>query len=408
MSAELDRRIAEAVRSIADEPVVAPPPPAAVRARAADLGRLSGRRVGTPAPGWRGPLLAAAAVLVMLAGLAWLPGTLAGSRAPGPGAAPADVTLPVEFAGLSLLTASVSASPPGRAIALYRPGTLGIRYLGTSQVVVVGADGRTYRRLDLAERRGAVGADGEWHAADAMLSPDGLAAAVAVPDEATDRIDVVDLRTGAARAYRLDPPAGGRLLDWSPDGRYLAIETYEKPQANAPGVGILILLDTRTGEITRLTGASLTGSWMAVSFSPDGTTVAIGGFAGPGDNAVVVVDLTGDVRRTLPLKPHQSLAGREAWSPDGRLLVIEDRSTDPFQLSFLDATGTGRPVPDPIPYVNPDGKTFIVDLLGWRSPGSLLVGVEHKDYEILESPTDGGAPRTLSRLTRGSGQLFRA
>ncbi|HEU4422334.1 MAG TPA: hypothetical protein VFR67_07300, partial [Pilimelia sp.] len=46
--------------------------------------------------------------------------------------------------------------------------------------------------------------------------------------------------------------------------------------------------------------------------------------------------------------------------------------------------------------------------LGWRSPGSLLVGVEHKDYEILESPTDGGAPRTLSRLTRGSGQLFRA
>lgn len=419
MSTDLNRRIAAAIRTIADDLPVRPPAAAAVRARAAH--RVAGPDEPFPVPrqarrrgGWAAPLItAAAAVIVLLAIAVLLPALRPGPAGERAGAPAGTATLPKEFAGMSLLTAPVSKAPAGPAIALYRQGSLGTR-LGTVQVAVLGVDGRTYRRLDLAERRGSDGADAEFHPADSLLAPDGSKAAVADLAHVRDRIEVVDLRTGRATRYGLDPPAAVRLLDWSPDGRSLALVVNDAPLDGLRGPGIPAVLDTATGELRRFERLRSTEMWEGGSFSPDGTQLALATTAddGPaeGDDrrvvpAISIVDRTGAVLRTLPVPA--TTGGRlsaAAWSPDGRLLVMSQATPQGYRLVFLDPTGEGRPVPAP----NQNSGAPI----GWRSPSTFLAvadggGGDGDALDIAEVPVDGGPIRWLSRVSAGIGGLAR-
>ncbi len=160
------------------------------------------------------------AVLVVGVVVALLPGWVPPARWLGPAdAGPGAATLPPRFADYSYLTGSVSASPPGRAIAVYQHG-FGVEFMDFPQAVVAGADGDVYRRLDVAERR--AGGETQGDPAVMQLSPDGTR--VAVGDWATSAPDiaVVDLTTGDSRAL---PVPGGRSaipLAWSPDSTLLA------------------------------------------------------------------------------------------------------------------------------------------------------------------------------------------
>jgi hypothetical protein len=333
----------------------------------------------------------AAVVAVLVASVLAMPDLAAGRHAgDGP-------TLPARFTGPSPLMASVSDAPPGPAIALVRQKFL---FLNRDEVVVVGVDGRTYRRLDLADRRGAPAQRDEWIPADALLAPDGSAAAVADPVRMRDRVEVVDLRTGRIAGYRLDQPAMVRLVDWSPDGRWLALELSR-------GGTRIAVLDLRTGALRQFDRLPEL-NWSGGSFAPDSTRLALATLrAMPAGNGyvptpvVVIVDLAGTEVRVLPVRPDIYLnLDRPAWSPDGRWLVLTKfRPPGDWSLAFLDATGQQAPAPAPVAQ---NGK-----LVSWRSPSTMLVASADDD-ELLEVPVSGGASHPVSRLpveARGRVQL---
>src|SRR5690625_1840392 len=177
------------------------------------------------------------AVLVVGVVVALLPGWVLPARWLGPAdASPGTATLPPRFADYSYLTGSVSASPPGRAIAVYQHG-FGVEFMDFPQAVVAGADGDVYRRLDVAERR--AGGETQGDPAVMQLSPDGTRVAVGDWVTSAPDIAVVDLTTGDSRAL---PVPGGRSaipLAWSPDATLLAPSwrSNSSPPATARSAG---------------------------------------------------------------------------------------------------------------------------------------------------------------------------
>lgn len=318
--------------------------------------------------------------------------------------------LPRELAGYSHLTGSVSDSPSGRAVALYQHG-FGVEFLDFPQAVVLGADGHTYRRVDVAERR--AGPETQGDPAPMLLSPDGTK--IAVGDHDTDDPDVlvVDLLTGGTTRHRL--PEGRSVLPvaWSRDGRRLAhllSSAPTNPYRGEPIVGDVGVLDLRTGGTTMLRRARTVRT---AAFSPDGRQLAVQQDVAGGEQ-LAVVDLASDTSRVLAADGE--LAGPASWSPDGRLLATTTvRSlravpgirtpTAPTGLAFVDPTGRGGDVPAAreLPLA-PDGR-----VLGWTSPDELLVltvadpaedgrGEGPDAYELSAVSVSGDEPTTLMRV----------
>ncbi|MEV0458281.1 hypothetical protein [Catellatospora methionotrophica] len=377
---DLEQRLRAAIRAIADEPDVPVPPRLAVTARRPWLVRYAV------------PALAALAVLVAVFAIGLPPV----DHRPAAGADAA--FLPDELAGLSLLTATVSDAPLGQpAMAVLDQGNLGSTW-GSSQVVVIAADGRTYRRLDLAEQRGAVGDDSEWLHAPTRLSPDGRL--VAIGDRrrsGTPDIVVLDLVTGQRRAYPLAQPSTYRLLGWSPNGRTLAILTSAAASPDghgtAPGSEAdLVLLDLATGVFTTVQKA-LTESDGHHCFTGDGRAIAAGTHTDQGP-AVALYPVDGSAPRTLPLTGEWHLIG---CAPDGSLLVTTSPELDP-ELRLVSATDGAvlRDTRLPQPVSN---------ALAWRSaPGPILYApswlTEGGTGRVLAAPFDGPVT-TLSTADEG-------
>lgn len=354
-------------------------------------------------------------MLVVGVVLALLPGWLLPGRWFGPGARAEQVTIPARFADYSYLTGSVAASPPGRAIAVYQHG-FGVELMDFPQAVVAGADGGAYRRLDLAEGRSTrLGDPGPM-----LLSPDGTRVAVGRWDTSWPDVAVADLGTGDAERYVL-PGAGSAVpLAWSPDSTllaYVVTEDATDPTLGPAPSGQLGLLDLTTGEPRALPAHP---DVTAAAFSPDGTELAVHRSARDDDargrqdgrpwtrsGVLEVVGRDGAVIRTLAFPDHHLLDGSNAWSPDGRLLAVtapggQGRS---HGTAFVDAAGTGAPVPAPVPgaAIGWDG------LLGWTSEGEALFLDTPDDPETADThlywltavPLDGGEPRRLSAVPGG-------
>jgi hypothetical protein len=355
-------------------------------------------------PARRRPVLIGAAAVLLVLAVAFLPGDAAQPRS-GP------ATIPDRMASYSHLTGSVSASPPGRAIALFQHG-FGVEFLDFPQAIVVGADADVYRRLDEAEDRG--GPESQGDPAPMLLSPQGTH--VAVGDHDTDRPDfaIVDLRTGDTSLYQLPDGRSVVPLAWSPDGTQLAYLFGAEPTnpfSGFPITGDVGLLDRQTGTAEALPGAS---DVKTAVFSPDGTELALqhGALGG----TLEVVSLVGDAPRIIEASG-RVLDGPAAWSPDGLLLATTEADTCPHgdlgpcgaertDISFVDATGEGRRVPDPLRMDVLDGN----GVLAWSAPDEIAVragnsladaGQDPETYWVTAVPLDGGDPRRLSAIPGG-------
>ncbi|HEY3002417.1 MAG TPA: hypothetical protein VGJ44_08695, partial [Kribbellaceae bacterium] len=328
------------------------------------------------------PTMAAAAVVGLIGTAALLPRI---GGAPAHVSAPADAApvLPKRLPDHSWLTAGVSDAPPGRAIALYIHGR-GVELTDNPQAVVLGADGRTVRRVDLAEARGTdMGALTSSEVAPMLLAPDG--SAVAVGDLRTTvaaSLAIVDLRTGRTRRYALGDFHSVYPLAWSPDLRYLAYADgadtlYQPGGARRPAP--LFLLDVKTGRRSTLPGYERVS---ALAFSPDSRRMAMQD--GP---YIRIVGIDGREERRLDLPDHFRLAGSAAWSPDGAWVTISSwraYEADASELRFLDPTGASRPAPAPIKDAGP--------VVGWRSNRALIVFDELK-LAFDQRTLDGGRRR---------------
>jgi hypothetical protein len=397
MSVDLDR-VRTAVRAFADAAPVTAPPPAAVRARALAGTARRGRW-------WLVPALAAGSVLAMIAVIMVLPGLVRQEPPAVPGQGGDAPVLPERFADLSSRTVSYLESPPGPVIALYHQGSLRPAGQDNSQQLVVGADGRTYRRLDWMTTEGDH-AERPWNGVrGALLSPDGSKLATVS--------SVIDLTSGEARLYEAVDYNANQVqvtpLAWSPDGGRIA---FGSPATEESGDGAaVVVLELATGRVSRIGTDGFEPR--AVAFSPSGRLLAVhaevagpqaavtGGAWLPKGGTVRVYDLAGGLRQEIPLSERQGLApGGNAWSSDGQLLALIEARGDPpvYDLLFADPTGSGRATPPKLPV----GKRQLA-LLGWRSPTTMLVGWDDGTARgtnlIVEVPVDGGQPRTISQLS---------
>jgi hypothetical protein len=321
----------------------------------------------------------------------------------GPGAEPdrpgaGDYSVPREMAGYSYLTGTVSASPPGPVVALFQHG-YGVELMDFPQAVVLGAGGDTYRRVDAAEDR--AGAETQGDPAPMLLSPDGRYVAVGDHDTEDPDVAVVDLTTGETTTHPL--PRGRSVVPvaWSSDGQSMALllsADATNPYAGGRIEGAVGVLDLASD-----TTDVLEGEATAVAFAPDGATLAVER-SGEEGRQLAIVDRAGE----RLVEAEGLLAGPSAWSPDGKVLAITtvDPSIAPAPagdpgvptgLSFVDATGAGGEVPEPLalPLSGPGrvlawhGNDEVVMLLDGRNPDeATLSGV----------PLDGSRSRTLMRI----------
>ncbi|MGA3526953.1 WD40 repeat domain-containing protein [Melissospora conviva] len=227
-----------------------------------------------------------------------------------------------------------------------------------SVIAVVGADDR-YRII----KGGIEDQAGE----DTLLSPDGRQIAFGPGAFWDADVKVIDLVTGASRTVTggvpdtvMAEPAG-----WSPDGQALVVRDTVRvdPQgSNYLQVLTLVRLDDNR-RITLLDGDEERS--IPVAFAPDGARVAI-----QTGRTVTVTGLDGRQVASFALEPETELAGKGAWSPDGRTLTVTRRDGDRWSLRQVDP-GTGRDLGAlDLPAVT--GVTAI-RLLGWATDGSARV-----------------------------------
>ncbi|MFC4022024.1 hypothetical protein ACFOW4_29370 [Micromonospora sp. GCM10011542] len=345
---------------------------------------------------------AVCAVVVLLLAVLVAPGVQLPVQPAAPSAKPG---LPDRFAGYSILTSTVAQAPAGRAIALYVYGNG--ESFNMFQPLVVGADGDTYRRVDAMDER---------NRPSALLAPDGTRVLLGDDRGATGDLILVDLTTGERRSIPLGDRVGVRLLAWSPDGRHVAYSAAPLTRSGEFGsinfvdpevarVGTLRLLDLSTGRSTEV--PAIRPPWTA-AFAPDSRRLAVQ----VGQQARLI-DLEGREYGNVPVAAGRELAADVGWSPDGRFLATVPWLSDgPFNgttggdtghgnflwkvrdVEFVPLAGAGTP-PAPVPDV--------VQLLGWRTPGSVVVAtIDTAGHaSLVEVQLGAGTRRTLSHFDTG-------
>ncbi|MBU2666169.1 hypothetical protein KOI35_21960 [Actinoplanes bogorensis] len=195
-----------------------------------------------------------------------------------------------------------------------------------------------------------------------LLSPDG--SALAVPDR------LIDLRTGAERALP------GAPLAWSPDGGRLVTDD-----------GTLRIVEVATGVAVDL---AATPSETSAAWSPDGTRLAY-----VATSHLTVVDPGGRKQKEFALGFDGQLAGKGAWTPDGRAVAVREQARD-WKPRWFDPVA-GREVDGPaLPAV--DGTVYDSRLLGWRPDGSAVVFVLGDEPRLLALTPGATRPASVMAL----------
>ncbi|MBL7255580.1 WD40 repeat domain-containing protein [Paractinoplanes lichenicola] len=244
-------------------------------------------------------------------------------------------------------------------------GARGVSGLGAASVVYSGYGPRFGPWFDDHDTYGLVGARKEDYRKihtglvddEVLLAPDG--ATLAVPDR------LIDLDTGAER------PLPGFPLAWSPDGRRLVTDD-----------GTLRIVDVSTGAATDL---ATTAAQTSAAWSPDGTRLA---YAYQGRLTVIGPDT-----KSFELGFDGVLAGKGAWTPDGRAVAVAEQE-DRAPRWFDPATGREVDGPD-LPAV--DGTVYRRWFVGWRPDGSALVFVLGDEPRLLALTP--GADRPTPAMT---------
>ncbi|SCF39152.1 WD40-like Beta Propeller Repeat [Micromonospora viridifaciens] len=226
-----------------------------------------------------------------------------------------------------------------------------------SIIAVIGADADRYRII-----KGEIEAQA---GGDAVLSPDGRRIAFRSPG-LTLRVEIVDLVTGRSRTVSsgvsdtlLTAPAG-----WSPDGRALVIGDAVPANPERSAYRNVLSIVWPDGD-RRIRLADEHEGIAPVAFAPDGARLAF-----QVGRTVTVTDLDGRRLSSFTLAPEAELAGKGAWSTDGRTLTVTRRDGGSWSLRRADPA-TGRDL-GAVDTPTASGVTAI-RLLGWAADGSARV-----------------------------------
>ena len=290
----------------------------------------------------------AVALLAML-----LPGL-----APGGWREPVDgPALPREVARYSWFTAPLAPGVLRTATMTYTNG-VGVEFMDYPQLVVLGSDASTYRRLDAVETSADPADQGD--PATSLLAPDG-SFVVFADGSGSGRVKVMTLADLSVRTLPIGTGRYALPVSIGADGRTVLLLTGDASLSRYSDLGFrrngrLARLDLVTGELRDyyLSGVD------SAALAADGSRIAAATGAG-----VVLVDVeTGQVGGTIS-SGRRWLDG-DAWSPGGtRLAVTTDDGVEVIELS------SGQPVTVPVPLPGADYGHPV----GWRDDDTLLVHV---------------------------------
>lgn len=179
----------------------------------------------------------------------------------------------------------------------------------------------------------------------------------------------------------------GRLLAWTPDGRWLAVSTMDSPADPLR----LVLVSADTGDIKDLTGPprGLTGD-VAAAFSPDGRTLVFSRFIDDQQGDLYLLRLSREYRALG--SPRRLTFGNEltlspVWSADGRHVIFTAGTTARTLRLWTTAVTGGKPQPIDLGYTPVDsvarrGKRLVFT----RPTGDISLWVQQLPGDGQERP----------------------
>jgi len=240
----------------------------------------------------------------------------------------ADASLPIEIVpllGLPGMESDPSFSPDGNQVAfvMHNPDSSGI------YTTVVGGE----KSIRVTTDPGDHGP--RW-------SPDGRQLAFVRYSEQGVAIYVIPVLGGTEhRVYSSPAGINSRTVDWSPDGKFLAITEIAADRLHT-WIALLSLADSTT---KRLTSPSDQEEDCNPAFSPDGSTVSFVRGITPGVvSDVYVVPTSGGEPKRLTYD-NTWIIGPPTWTPDGRDIVFSSTRGGLAGLWRVSVSGaTPRPI----------------------------------------------------------------
>jgi WD40 repeat protein len=110
-------------------------------------------------------------------------------------------------------------------------------------------------------------------------------------------------------------------MNWSPDGRYLAVG------GQAPTSGNEIQIYSFSGTSLTLVDSKDYGTTVySMNWSPDGRYLAVGGQAPTSGNEIQIYSFSGSSLTLVDSKNYGNYVNSMNWSPDGRYLAVGGNS----------------------------------------------------------------------------------
>jgi Tol biopolymer transport system component len=200
-------------------------------------------------------------------------------------------------------------------------------------------------------------------------------------------IHVVDLTTGIDRQIRSCVPGECDWfdLDWSPDSARIAYVTNSR-----------MYIIERNGSGPRLVRTGMRGTVSTPSWSLDGKRIAFANRPWPhGPSSVYAVDSDG-ANRALVARD----AAAPAWSPDGTTIALASRCggiklVTPRGRDVTPGRGSCRVIgATGVPVWRPDGSQIAIARVGWTSIGAragiFVMDADGKNLRLLTHETGRG------------------
>jgi dipeptidyl aminopeptidase/acylaminoacyl peptidase len=182
----------------------------------------------------------------------------------------------------------------------------------------------------------------------------------------------------------------GPAIDWSPDGKTLALATQPRPQSGEALNRSIKILDPATGQYRVVVAGPTTVG--PPSFSPDGRNLAYSGPNGPepyfNPDDIFVVPVAGGESRNVTPKIDRDLTG--FWMPDSRSLLLA--GNDQTRVSLWIQPLDGEPKQLKLGGVIPSMPVSV------GVNGALaFIGTEpQRPEELYYMPSTDGTPRRLT------------